>query len=124
MKVTVKLIFGFILFGLIPFQNKESERMVIFNDYQLHINETGHGQPTVIIEAALGSGLDSYDNLQTAISKLTKVLSYDRPGLGRSSKSPNPRSLRAYSKILVRKLGVGQSCALPLAPHIKAKLTE
>ena len=96
MKTIFKLIFPFILIGLISCHNKKPERIVIFNDYQLHINETGQGQPTVIIEAGLGSGLDFYDTLQTVISKLTKVLSYDRPGLGSSSKSPNPRTLPVY----------------------------
>ena len=96
MKTTFKLIVPFIFLGLIFCHNNEPERMVVFDDYQLHIKETGQGQPTVIIEAGLGSGLDSYDTLQTALSKLTKVLSYDRPGLGTSSKSPNPRTLPVY----------------------------
>ncbi len=96
MKTTSKLVFAFILLGLISCHNKEPERMVVLQDYQLHINETGQGQPTVVIEAGLGSGLDDYDTLQTAISKLTKVLSYDRPGLGESSKSPNSRTLPVY----------------------------
>ena len=96
MKITCKLIFLVIFIGLISCQSKDPERMVVFNDFQLHINETGQGQPSVIIEAGLGSGLDSYDNLQTAISQLTKVISYDRPGLGKSSKSPHPRTLPVY----------------------------
>lgn len=96
MKTTFKLIFLFTIIGLISCHHKESERMVFFNDFQVHIKETGQGQPTVIIEAGLGSGLDFYDTLQTAISKLTTVLSYDRPGLGKSGKSPNPRTLPVY----------------------------
>jgi pimeloyl-ACP methyl ester carboxylesterase len=106
MKAPFKLLCALILFELISCQKIESERMVVFDDYQLHISETGRGQPTVIIEAALGSGLASYDTLQTAISKLTKVLSYDRPGLGKSSRSPNPRTLPVYMielKLLLKK---------------------
>jgi pimeloyl-ACP methyl ester carboxylesterase len=90
------LLLVLVLPGLASCQDKESDRMVVFDDYQIHINETGVGEPTVIIEAALGSDLTSYNTLQTAISRLTRVLSYDRPGLGTSSKSPNPRTLPAY----------------------------
>ena len=96
MKAKIILLSIFIFLGFICCHNKEPERMVVFNDYQLHINETGRGQPTVIIETGLGSGLDSYDTLQTEISKVTRVLSYDRSGLGESSKSPNSRTLPNY----------------------------
>jgi len=84
MKAKLKLLPIIVLSSCFSCQVKEPERMVIFNDYQLHINETGRGQPAVIIEAGLGSGLDSYDILQTAISQSTNVLSYDRPGIGTS----------------------------------------
>lgn len=96
MKITFKIIFLFAFIGLVFCSIEQSERMVDFDDYQIHMKVIGQGQPTVIIEAGLGSGLESYDTLQIATSKLTKVLSYDRPGLGDSSKSPNPRTLPVY----------------------------
>ena len=96
MKTILKIIFLFTFVGFVSCSNEKQERMVDFNDYQIHMKEIGHGRPTVIIEAGLGSGLDAYDNLQIAVSKLTKVLSYDRPGLGDSGKSPNPRTLPVY----------------------------
>ena len=96
MKAAGRLITALILIGFMCCQGKEPDRMVVFDDYQIHINETGAGKPTVIIEAGLGSGFDAYDTLQTAISRLTRVLSYDRPGLGESTKSPKPRTLSVY----------------------------
>lgn len=95
-KTSLLFFTGLLLSGLLSCHDREPERMVVFNDYQIHINETGRGKPTVIIEAALGSGLDSYDDLQAAISRLTRVVSYDRPGLGSSNASPNPRTLPTY----------------------------
>ena len=86
--------------GLISFTSKSQDRMVDLNEFQIHIKETGKGRPAVIIEAGLGSGYDAYDTLQTAISHITKVLSYDRPGLGESSKSPNLRTLPNYTNEL------------------------
>lgn len=72
------------------------ERTVSFGDYRIHLNDSGEGQPVVIIEAGLGSGYDAYDTLHTEISKLTRVLSYDRPGMGDSERSPKPRTLPVY----------------------------
>ncbi len=85
-----------VIVGFISCNTKKAERMVDFGAYQVHIKEAGKGQPTVILEAGLGSGSDDYDTLQTAISKFTKVVLYDRPGLGESSESPNPRTLPVY----------------------------
>lgn len=105
MKSIVRFIVIITIAGLVSCSiKKESERMVNFDDYQIHIKEAGQGKPTVLIEAGLGSGLDSYDTLQSAISPLTKVVSYDRPGLGESSKSPNPRTLPVYIDELKRLL--------------------
>ena len=96
MKSLIKFIVLITISGLVSCNSKSQERIVNFEEYQIHIKETGKGKPTVIIEAGLGSGYDAYDTLQTAISPLTKVVSYDRPGLGESSESPNRRTLPNY----------------------------
>ena len=100
MKSLIKFIVLITISGLVSCNSKSQERIVNFDEYQIHIKETGKGKPTVIIEAGLGSGYDAYDTLQTTISPLTKVVSYDRPGLGESSKSPNPRTLPNYTNEL------------------------
>ncbi|MHA1213255.1 MAG: alpha/beta fold hydrolase [Candidatus Heimdallarchaeota archaeon] len=96
MKSLIKFIVLITIPGLVSCNSKSQERILNFEEYQIHIKETGKGKPTVIIEAGLGSGYDAYDTLQTAISPLTKVVSYDRPGLGESSESPNRRTLPNY----------------------------
>ena len=100
MKKYINVIFVFLVSGVIFCQDKEPVKMVSFENYQIHIHETGQGEPTVIIEAALGSTLAGYHMLQTAISKHTRVVSYDRPGLGKSTKSQNPRTIPVYVKEL------------------------
>ena len=95
-KTALKFVVFLTITGLLSCNSKAQERMVSFDEYQIHINETGKGKPAVIIEAGLGSGYDAYDTLQTALSLHTKVVSYDRPGLGESGKSPNPRTLPNY----------------------------
>jgi pimeloyl-ACP methyl ester carboxylesterase len=96
MKTALKFVLILTITGLVSCNSKAQERMVYFDEYQIHIKETGKGKPTVIIEAGLGSGYDAYDTLQTALSPHAKVVSYDRPGLGESGKSPNPRTLPNY----------------------------
>ena len=96
MKLIYRFVFLITISGLESCNSKAQERLVTFDEYQIHIKETGKGKPAVIIEAGLGSGYDVYNALQTAISPLTKVVSYDRPGLGESGKSPNPRTLPNY----------------------------
>lgn len=85
-----------LIVGLISCNTKKNERMVDFGDYQIHLKEAGRDHPTIILEAGLGSGFDDYDTLQTAISEFAKVILYDRPGLGKSSESPDPRTLPVY----------------------------
>ncbi|MBK3517181.1 alpha/beta fold hydrolase [Carboxylicivirga marina] len=96
MATIVKLIFLLILLGLYSCKESDSERIVSFDDFDLHIKDNGTGKPTVIIEAGLGFGLMHYDTLQTLIPHFTRVISYDRPGLGNSTQSPNPRILPNY----------------------------
>jgi len=106
MKSINKFIVLITITGLVSCNINSQEKIVNFNEYQIHIKETGKGKPTVVIEAGLGSGYDAYDTLQKAVSPLTKIISYDRPGLGKSSKSPNPRTLPNYInelKLLLQK---------------------
>ena len=80
------------------------EKMVDFQNYQIHFKKAGKGEPKVIIEAGLGSGYDAYDTLLSAISEITTVGAYDRPGLGESSRSPSPRTLPVYVEELKKLL--------------------
>jgi pimeloyl-ACP methyl ester carboxylesterase len=66
-------------------------RLVDVGGYRLHIDCTGQGSPTVILESGLqGPGLQ-WTLVQSAASKRTQVCSYDRAGLGWSDSGPLPR---------------------------------
>lgn len=60
-------------------------KMVKVDDINYHINCMGKGSPTIILEAGLGENSLSWYLIQEKISKVTKVCSYDRAGLGWSS---------------------------------------
>ena len=57
-------------------------RIVTASGRKVNIVDVGQGSPTVILEAALGDNLTSWERLQQLLSTHTRVVSYDRAGLG------------------------------------------
>ena len=56
--------------------------LVNINGNRLHIQSSGNGSPTVILEAGLGAITSGWGWIQPEVAKFTRVVSYDRPGLG------------------------------------------
>ncbi len=75
-------------------------RMVDVGGYRLHINCTGEGSPTVVIEAGWGDSSASWGWVQPEVAKTTRVCTYDRAGMGWSEASPEPRTAREFAKEL------------------------
>ena len=59
--------------------------------YSLHLNCTGAGRPTVILEAGFGAWSTDWATMQPGLSRITRTCSYDRAGLGWSDAGPEPR---------------------------------
>ena len=57
-------------------------QLVAVDGYQLHINCTGEGSPTVILDASGGNASPSWGLVQPAIAQSTRVCAYDRAGMG------------------------------------------
>ena len=70
-------------------------KMVNVGGYTLHLNCSGKGRPTVVLEGGAGAGF-SFDwaLVQPEIAKTTRVCSYDRAGYAWSEPGPEPRTLR------------------------------
>lgn len=68
--------------------------------YKMHLNCTGAGNPTVVLESGLGDTYASWRNVQPEIAKFARVCSYDRAGVGYSDASPRPRN----SKVMAEEL--------------------
>lgn len=64
----------------------------MINDRQLYYSCLGSGSPAVVIEAGMGDTSDSWLHIQTAVSEFTRVLIYDRAGMGQSDVPPRPRT--------------------------------
>lgn len=71
-------------------QYKRPGGMVAVADHQLHIYCDGHGSPAVILEAPAAGVSAAWGEVQTRVSKTTRVCSYDRAGLGWSEVSDRP----------------------------------
>jgi len=75
-------------------------QMVDVGGFRLHINCTGEGSPTVVIEAGLGDWSTSWDYVQPEVAKTTRVCTYDRAGMGWSERGPLPRDAAHFAKEL------------------------
>jgi len=67
-------------------------QLVDVGGYKLHINCTGEGSPTVILEAGWADYSATWAYVQPEVAKATRVCSYDRAGYGWSDPSPHPRT--------------------------------
>jgi len=66
-------------------------QFVQVNGHKMHINCTGSGSPTIILDAQLGNDSTTWGEIQPVLSKTTRVCSYDRAGFGWSDSLPAPR---------------------------------
>lgn len=63
----------------------------LVNGHNMHIDCTGSGSPTIILDAGLGNDSLIWGGLQPVLSKTTRACSYDRAGFGLSDQLPAPR---------------------------------
>ena len=76
-------------------------QLVDVGGYRLHINCTGTGSPTVIIEAGLGDWSTTWGGyVQSEVAQTTRVCTYDRAGMGWSEAGPLPRDADHFAKDL------------------------
>jgi pimeloyl-ACP methyl ester carboxylesterase len=61
------------------------------NGHRMHMNCTGSGSPTIILDAGLGNDALIWGGVQPELSRTTRVCSYDRAGFGWSEALPAPR---------------------------------
>ncbi|MGB8536936.1 MAG: alpha/beta hydrolase [Acidobacteriaceae bacterium] len=66
-------------------------KLVDVDGYRMHIDCMGSGSPTLILEAGGQNDSTWWNEVQPALSKTTRVCSYDRAGFGWSDTQPTPR---------------------------------
>jgi pimeloyl-ACP methyl ester carboxylesterase len=75
-------------------------RLINLEGLKMHLDCTGQGSPTVILESGLGDSYISWRKVQPQMAKLTRVCSYDRAGLGFSGSSSRPRTSQVIAEEL------------------------
>ena len=98
---TLASLAAFILLGGLLFQwcaTRVDERrypmpgvLVEVEGHRMHLDCRGQGSPTVLLDAGLGDTASTWALVQPQVAQFTRVCSYDRPGLGWSEHSSEPR---------------------------------
>jgi pimeloyl-ACP methyl ester carboxylesterase len=70
-----------------PPVSSDFQGKVDIGGYELYLNCTGSGSPTVILEAGYNDVAETWSLVQPEVAWLTRVCSYDRAGLGQSDPS-------------------------------------
>jgi pimeloyl-ACP methyl ester carboxylesterase len=65
--------------------------------HRLKLLSAGTGSPTVILEGGFGAGVASWTTIHSEIAKFTRVVAYDRAGLGQSEPGPKPRTAKVFA---------------------------
>jgi len=68
--------------------------------HRMQLLVAGRGTPTIVLEAGSGGTSRTWRTLQPMLAALTRVVSYDRAGLGQSAASTRPRSARVIAEEL------------------------
>jgi pimeloyl-ACP methyl ester carboxylesterase len=68
-------------------------KLVDLGGHRLHVNCTGEGTPTVVVENGLGDFSFDWILVQREVSKFTRICTYDRAGYAWSDPGPKPRTV-------------------------------
>jgi pimeloyl-ACP methyl ester carboxylesterase len=71
------------------------QQLVDAGGHEINLYCTGHGSPSVILDAGEGETMFTWRKVQPAIAKFARVCSFDRAGMGFSTSGPLPRDARA-----------------------------
>ena len=82
-------------------------RMIDIGGYRLHMYMEGEGSPTVVLDAGAGGIGLGWELVRPAIARVTRVVVYDRAGLGWSEPGPHPRDANRMAEELHRLLHNG-----------------
>jgi pimeloyl-ACP methyl ester carboxylesterase len=75
-------------------------RLIELGNRRVHLYEIGSGSPAVILESGISASSLNWRAVQSELGKITRVLSYDRAGLGWSDLCDSPCTPSALAKQL------------------------
>ncbi len=75
-------------------------KLVDIGGYRLHVHCLGTGNPTVVIDAGVGSWSSGWSQVQESLAAQTRVCTYDRAGMGWSEASTRERTAAVMAEEL------------------------
>jgi pimeloyl-ACP methyl ester carboxylesterase len=75
-------------------------RLVDIGGHSLHVREAGEGSPVVVLESGLSATSAVWGWVQPAVAETTRVLAYDRSGIGWSDAGPEPHDAATSARHL------------------------
>src|SRR3989442_13982633 len=77
-----------------------SGKLVDLGGHRLHVNCTGKGSPTVVVENGLGDFSFDWILVQTKVAAFTRICTYDGAGYAWSEPGPLPRTFAESNRQL------------------------
>ena len=81
-----------LVFAATSTEPKPPGKLVELGGHKLHMNCTGKGSPTVVVENGLGDFSFDWILVQDRVSGFTRICTYDRAGYAWSDPGPKPRT--------------------------------
>lgn len=96
---------------LISVSANAQKRLLTVDSSKIWVNTIGienrkEGQPVVVFESGYGTPMDNWDKVLEGVSKLVPLVTYDRPGIGKSEPIDEMPTIRNVSDRLVRILNL------------------
>jgi len=98
----------FLVFSLLININVHSQnRFINVDSSKIWVNTIGienrkEGQPIIVFESGYGTPMDNWDKVLEGVSKLAPLVTYDRPGIGKSKPIDEIPSIENVSDRLIR----------------------
>jgi len=100
--------FTYLIFSLLICINSYSQKSYItIDNTKVWVNKIGienreEGQPIVVFESGYGTPMDNWDAVIEGVSKLAPIVTYDRPGIGKSEPIDEMPTVKNVSDRLIR----------------------
>src|SRR5271157_5808870 len=80
------------VFAATTTEPKPDGKLADLGGHRLHVNCTGKGSPTVVVENGLGDFSFDWNLVQSRVSRFARICTYDRAGYAWSDHGPKPRT--------------------------------
>ena len=82
-----------LLMAVVTSQLRAQSRLIDIGGRKIEIMRVGQGTQTVVFDAGLGFGLDTWSGILTKVGEFATAISYSRAGMQKSDPAPTPRTL-------------------------------